>query len=400
MRALLLSQHFAPEVTAGRFRVEAFARALAARGHEVDVLCPVPNHPRGVIEPGYRGRMAVRRRREGVRVAYLWVATSADKTLFNRLCYYGSFAALATLAGSLRRPPDVVVASSPPLPVGAAGALVAMRHRVPFVFDVRDVWPQSAVALGELTHERAIEAAERLEAWLYRRAAAVVTVNDAFRGEISKRSSAERRLEVIPNGTTEEWLAAGEAEPDRATAGHPRDRFVWAYAGNLGLAQRLDVAVGAARILGDAFELVLIGDGVRRRELERLAGELAPGLVRFTGLMPPTDAALALRAADAAFVSELQETTVPSKLYDCCAIGRPLIVAGSGEVARLVRAERLALSVPPGDPQALADAVLRLRENPELARQLTERGREFAALHLRSRQADRFAALLEGVGTR
>src|SRR3954451_10945190 len=125
MRVLILTQHFAPEVTAGRFRVEAFADGLVGRHHEVHVVCPVPNHPRGVIEEGYRGRLVLRRRVGGSHVTYLRVVTARQKTFWTRIGYYGSHAALASVAGSLARRPDAILASSPPLPVAAAGALLA-----------------------------------------------------------------------------------------------------------------------------------------------------------------------------------------------------------------------------------------------------------------------------------
>ena len=131
MRVLLFTQHYAPEVTAGRFRVEAFVEALVRRGHDVDVVCPVPNHPAGVVEEGFRGRLRVRSEVGGARATYVWVATSPRKTPRTRLAYYGSYAALATGGGMLQARPDLVVASSPPLSVAAVGALVSIRHRVP-----------------------------------------------------------------------------------------------------------------------------------------------------------------------------------------------------------------------------------------------------------------------------
>ncbi len=397
MRALILTQHFVPEVTAGRFRVEAFAAALVERGHDVQVICPVPNHPRGVVEPGYRGRPVLRRRVGGSHVTYLRVVTAREKTFWTRIGYYASYAALASVAGAVVRSPDVILASSPPLPVAAAGALLAVRHRARLVLDVRDLWPESAVVLGELDQGPMLAAAERLERLAYARADRIVTTNDAFRRWIAERAPASARIDVVPNGTSAGWLQVGESEVARSSVALPDDPFVWAYAGNIGLAHGLEFAAEAAGLLGEGFLLLVIGDGPRRFALERRAAEAPSSSVDLRGLMPAPDAARHLRAADVVLVSERQEMTVSAKLYDACAVGRPVIAACRGELRRLVEHEGIALAVPHGDAEALAEALRRLRSDPDLREQLSNRARAFARLHLRERQAERLADLLESV---
>jgi glycosyltransferase involved in cell wall biosynthesis len=395
VRILILTQHFVPEVTAGRFRLEAFARALVERGHDVHVICPVPNHPRGVVEQGFRNRLVLRRRVGGSHVTYLRVVMARDKTFWSRIGYYASYAALASVAGGLMRRPQVILASSPPLPVAAAGALLAARHRAPLLLDIRDLWPESAVALGELRQGALLTAAERLERLVYAKADRVVTTNDAFRRWIEERAPAGARIDVVSNGTSMDWLRVGESAVSRSSVGLPDGRFVWAYAGNIGLAHGLEFTVDAARLLGEEYVLLVIGEGPRRFALEARAAAAPPGTVDLRGLMSPAKAALHLRAADAVLVSERQEMTVSAKLYDACAVGRPIVAACSGELRRLVEREEIALAVPHGDAEALARALHRLRSNPELRARLSHRAREFAGLHLRERQAEALSELLE-----
>jgi colanic acid biosynthesis glycosyl transferase WcaI len=397
MRVLVFSQHFAPEVTAARYRIEEFTRALVGRGHEVDVVCAVPNHPEGIVRPEYRGRMVVRRRVAGARTSYVWVWTSRRKSLPTRLAYYGSYAAMATAVGALSARPDVILASSPPLSVGAAGAVAARRHRVPWVLDVRDLWPQAAVALGELENPHALRLAERLEEGLYESAAAIVTVTEPFREHIAARASEARKIELIPNGTTAVWLDAAEQDIDRASLGLPEDRFIWAYAGNVGLSYGLESAIDAAGLLDDGFQLLIIGEGPMRSRLMERAAALPAGRVAFRDLMPSENAARHLRAADALLVphKRILDKVVTSKLFDCCAVGRPVIVAAEGEMRRLAAEADAALGVAAEDPKALAAAVRRLREDPELRARLSERGRAFAAGYLRERQANRLVDLIE-----
>jgi glycosyltransferase involved in cell wall biosynthesis len=398
MRVLIFSQYFTPEVTASRVRVHAFAQGLAERGHEIEVICEVPNHPGGVVYPGYGGaRLVDRRRLDRFDVAYVRVRTSPEKSTRNRLLLYGTYAASATAVGIAAKRPDVILASSPPLPVAAAAAAVAKRHRVPWVFDVRDLWPEAAVVLGELRGKRAIAAAERLERRLYRSAATIVTVTAPFKDAIAAHVDASK-IHLLANGTTRMWIEAGEAEPDRGSAGFDDDAFTWMYAGNFGIAQGLSTAVEAASRLGEGFRLVLLGGGPERQRLARAAAQSGPGRVELREPVQPAEAALQMRAADALLVSldaqpELAKF-VPSKLFDCCALGRPVILAASGEAPRLAAEADAALVVAPADPDALAGAVRRLRDEPALASRLSDAGRAFAAHHLREDQIGNLERIL------
>jgi glycosyltransferase involved in cell wall biosynthesis len=396
MRIQIYTQHYVPEVTAARYRVEAFAQRFSVRGHAVEVICPVPNHPLGVVAEGYGGRTLLRRRVDGVHVAYLRVSTKPAKTTRNRLAYYGSYAAAATAFGTVAARPDLILASSPPLPVAAAAASVAAARRVPWIFDVRDLWPLAAKLIGELTDPRALRWAERLERSLYRRADRIVTVTRPFRTAIAAEAGADK-VELIPNGTTSEWLAVGESEVDRGELGMPEDRFVWTYAGNLGPSRRLEVAVEAANLLGDGYQLMIIGDGGMRAELLELAG--SDGRASFPGLMPAEQTARYLRASDALYVPQQPSLGdfVPSKLYDCCAVGRPLIVAADGETRRLSEEADVAVAVEPGDAGQLAAAVRALREDPSLRERLASNGRAFAAEYVREVQADRLVDIAEAL---
>ncbi|MCB0875104.1 MAG: glycosyltransferase family 4 protein [Solirubrobacterales bacterium] len=399
MRVMILTQHFVPEVTAARFRMEPFVDALLASGHDVEIICAVPNHPEGVIRPEFRGRKLVRKRSARLAVDYVWVSVTPQKTTRTRLQFYGSYAAMAVAVGSAAARPSIVLASSPPLTVGLAGALVAIRHRVPWVLDVRDLWPKAAVVLGELNSARTIAATERLERWLYRRADLITTVTEPFRRHIDDRAPVGTQIEVLPNGTTHEWLERGNRRPARVDLGMPTDRFVWAYAGNLGLYHGLDTAMDAADLLGDGFQLLLIGHGPLRDELERRAAAMPPGQVRLEGLMSPDDAADRMIAADALLVAlrASLDDVISSKLFDYCALGKPIVVAAAGETRRV--ADGAALLAPPGDPEAMAAAIRELRDDPGLGRVLGERARELAHHYLRETQAQRLVRELESLAS-
>jgi glycosyltransferase involved in cell wall biosynthesis len=386
LRVLIFTQYFVPEVTAARVRMEAFASGLVDHGHQVEVICEVPNHPEGIVDPEFRHKPIVKRRLGGVDVRYVWVRASPRKNVRNRLAMYGSYAAMAAVAGSIARRPDVILASSPPLFVGAAAAAAAARHRAPWVFDVRDLWPEAAVSIGELSG-RPARMAEWLERRLYRSAEQIVVTSAAYRPHIERWVPADR-ISVVPNGTSKAALVAGEAEVSRASVGLPDEGFVWMYAGNLGVLQGLESLVDAAGELGDGFQLEFVGDGPMREQLRERAAA-GTGRVSFMGLVPPDEAARLSRAADALVVSldahPAMAKCVPSKLFDSAAAGRPVVLAANGESRRLVEESGAALCVPPNDHGALAAAIRRLREEPALRQELAEKGRRFAELNGRDR---------------
>jgi glycosyltransferase involved in cell wall biosynthesis len=397
VRILFFSQYFSPEVGATQARMHTFASGLAAHGHEIDVVCGLPNHPQGVVRPGYRRRLVVRRRDDGFGVNHVWVWTSPVKTTARRLAYYASYAASAALTGSLLRRPDVIFATSPPLPGAASAGLVAARHRIPWVLDVRDLWPGAAVALGELSSRRLLRLAELLERRLYASAAAVTAVTDPFCRAIASKCD-PAKVHLLPNGTTRLWLEGAGLEPNREELGLPTDRFIWTYAGNLGIAQGLHVALDAAARLGSRYQLLLLGDGPVRGELMRRAASLAPGTVAFRDQVPPEVAVRYLRASDALLVPlaprpELRDF-VPSKLYDFCAVGRPVVAAAAGEPERLALESGAALPIPPGDAAALEDAMCKLAQDGGLRDRLARAGERFGAAHLREEQVERLEALL------
>jgi glycosyltransferase involved in cell wall biosynthesis len=398
MKVLIVSQYFPPEVHGPSARLQAFAEGLASRGHEIEVVCEVPSHPAGVVAPGYGGHFVDRRRMDGFDVNYVWVRATPSKSTIDRVLNYASYAFTGSLVGATRRRPDVILASSPPLPVGSVGAILASRYRVPWVLDVRDLWPDAAVAVGEMTEGRAYRLASGIERWLYRSAASITATTEAFVRSIEARGGAGK-VELIRNGTTELYMELGTQPAEPSALGDSNGRFTWTYAGNLGLAQGLEAAVEAAVALGEGFRLVLIGQGPRRDALRELAATAPPGSVEIRDPVPPREAGRMLRGSDALLVSLAPgfEGFVPSKLFDCAAVAKPVVLAVGGEAAELAGEAGAALCVPPGNPAAIADAVRSLADDASLREELATRGRAFAQQNSRTKGVDSLEAILEAV---
>jgi colanic acid biosynthesis glycosyl transferase WcaI len=392
VRVLLASQYFPPEPGATQNRLGTFADGLAARGHDVTVVCEQPCHPAGVFQPGYGRWPLVTERGERMTVDRVWVATSPRKTPTRRLAFYGTYAAGAAARVTFRRRPDVIFASSPPLPGVLAVAAVARARRVPFVPDVRDLWPAAAEALGELSQPRVLRAFERAEHWLYRSAAAVTATTLPFCRHIDAIAG-EGTAVHLPNGALDELIALPERPP--SSNGH----FTVGYVGNLGIAQGLGIVLDAADALRDEpVRFVLVGGGPLAEQLRTEAADRGLDNVEFRGGVPVQQVGAILQDCHALVIPlrdhPLLQDFIPSKLYDAMAVGRPALVATRGEAAELIESTDAGLVVPPEDGAALAAAIRRLRAEPELVRRLQDNGRAAARGLARSRQIGRLEEVL------
>jgi len=397
LRILLLSQYFPPEVGATQSRMQAFAEHLAARGHEVTVICEFPNHPHGVMPPEYRGRIYEDDRSNPYRILRVWVKASEEKTQRTRMAFYLSYMALATAMAPIAGRADVVVATTPPLFTGAAGLALARLNRAPFVLDVRDLWPAAAVSLLQISDGASLRLAEWLERRLYRDAAAVVAVTRPFCAHIDAIRRAAPATALIPNGTLELFLVAGAGD-GRAALGAADGDFVVTFAGTHGIAQGLDTVIEAAARLDGEARFAFVGDGPLKEPLFQLAREREATNVVFHPQVPLEATPPLLAASDALLVPLSAHPTfrdfVPSKLIDAMGVGRPVLLSAAGESTRILERAGAGIVVVPEDPADLVRAVRWLRANPDDAAAMGRRGREFAKTRLRSVQAERLEQLL------
>jgi glycosyltransferase involved in cell wall biosynthesis len=403
MRILLVSQYFTPEITAASLRLHPLAAGLVELGHEVEVVCEIPSHPEGRVHLGFDRRLVERRELDGIRVTHVRTHVSRSRRPAHRLASYASYAAMATAVASAGGRPDVIFASSPPLSVGIVGAALAKRFRIPWVLDVRDLWPEVAGALGQVRGSRLLRLASALERRLYRSAAAVTTVTEPFCADIRERRGGPE-VYLLPNGTTREWLKAADLKPSRADLDLPEDGFLLTYAGNVGLSQGVDTALEAVRRAGPGFRLLVLGDGASRPRLEASARTLAGGQAIFRDPVPPREAARYLRASDALLVSlsdnRALAKTIPIKLYDYCAVGRPVIVSAPGEARRIAETAGLAMVADPGDPGSLQGAMAAIAADPDRGSEMVARARAYASEHLREDLVLNLERILGDVGER
>jgi glycosyltransferase involved in cell wall biosynthesis len=409
MRVLFLSHYFPPEGNAPANRVFEMCRRWVRTGHSVTVVTGCPNVPAGKPYAGYRNRWRFTEILDGIRVVRVWTCLAPNRGRVRRILNYLSYLVTATLAGLSEPRPDVVVATSPQFFCAWAGALVSRFRRLPFVLEIRDIWPESISTVGAMTGPVTLSLLEKLERRLYAAAEQIVTVGDGYRQRLIERGVPAGQIAVITNGIAPETWAP--RQPDaalRATLGPP-DAFVCAFVGTIGMACGLDVVLRAAQLLRTAgrndIRFALVGDGAVRQELETEARRLQLGNVVFTGLQPHGRMPDYLAASNACLVHlknrPLFESVLPSKIFEAAAMARPVILGVKGHAAQLVESAGAGLCIPPEDEQALSRAVIRLADNREEGRRMGEAGRRWVLERFTLDElAARYGALLESLASK
>jgi colanic acid biosynthesis glycosyl transferase WcaI len=388
MKIVVLCPHFEPDTAPTGTVMTRIVRELAGHGHELHVVTALPWYRAHRVEPGWAGRWMRTEPTSWGSVTRVHPFPGGDKRrLGRRAVGFLAFSLLALVAG-LRaggwfRRADVVLAMSPPLTLGATGWAVGLAHRAPLVFNIQDVFPDAAVRTGAISNPHLIRLASWLERWSYRRATAVTVLSDDLAANIRGKIGDATPVRVIPNFVDTERIRPGERSTRYRAELGIGDEPVVLYAGNVGFSQSLDLVVDLARRRPDVT-VVINGDGAARPELEATAAGV--GNVRFAPYQPAERLAEVLASGDVHVVplrAGLGDVSVPSKTYSSLAAGRPVVASidPDSEVARVLAAAGAGISVPPDDPDALAAAVDRLVEDPDLAATLGERGRRWVVDH-------------------
>lgn len=405
MRVLLISQYFPPETGGPPNRLLSIANGLREAGHEVHVLAEKPNHPEGIIREDYRGGSFEERTYDGIPVTYTWVYTDPEKNFLKRLAFYLSFMVMAVV-GALRTKGDfdVVLASSPPLFVGLSGWLAARLKDAKFVFDVRDIWPEVAVAMGALTNSVAIRLAERLEQFIYNRADGITAVTSSFCDHIQEVASERIPMRRVMNGTMPDVFQQDERREDVREALGVEGKYVVTYAGNLGLAQGLPHLIEAADLLqeNEDVKFVLLGSGPVKEDLIQEANSRELDNICFLDRVPLEEAAAHMAASDALLVPledhEIYRQFIPSKLFDSMASGHPVLLSVDGEARSILEEAEGGLYYPAEDGEALAERIEWLVNHPEEGKEMGRTGRAYARKNCtRAVQAQEMADFLEQI---
>ncbi len=402
MRLLIFTQHFPPETVATGRRASDLAESLTSRGHHVTVITGWPNHPSSMGLAFCRETPQDEYTATGYRVLRVPVFRSRDPGILKRFLTYATFMLSAAWRGIWQERPDAVLAVSP-LPTGLAALPAHWWHRAPLIFDLQDIWPDSALAVDLTQRGWVLDMLRRLERFLYRRCEVVVGITEGFKRYLVNMGLASERAAVIHNGVDWERFQGTLPNEQLRSAEQLVGKFIVGYIGNLGLAQKLDTVLEAAEQLRDKpVAFLLVGEGVDKPRLKNLARARGLENVRFLDGVPRQHGPSVMASCDALLVilrdDPLFKITIPSKLYEYMAAGKPILCSVDGEAAALVVESRSGLTVRPSDGGALADSVRMLLADRSQCHALGEAGVSWVrARFALSGLMGAYANLVEGV---
>ncbi|MFZ0798862.1 MAG: glycosyltransferase family 4 protein [Terriglobales bacterium] len=410
MKILYVSQYFPPEMGAPAARAAELSRHWARMGHDVTVLTGFPNHPTGVVPEEWRSRFHRLRYTEtvdGLRVVRTWLWPLPNRKAHERIRNYASFCVSAALSGLDLHKPDVIIATSPQLLCALSGWWLAFWKRVPFVFEVRDLWPESLAAVGvgsegTLLH-RTLGTIAR---FLYRRADRVVVVAPAFKDHLTRYCSVPAaKIFTVENGVETDLFRPDPEATEVRKQLKLEDRFLICYIGTMGNAHGLETLIAAAEELQTALPnatFLLIGEGAERERIVELAATRGLTNIQFLGQQPRERIPAYVSAADLCLVmlkrAELFKTVIPTKLLEYMACERPVIVAVDGQARQIVEEASAGVYAEPENSKALVQAILGLAADPECRRQMGASGRQYIVnKSSRERTARDYITVLEAL---
>ena len=401
MHIIFLTHYFPPEVNAPASRTYENARRWVLAGHRVTVLTCAPNHPNGIVYPGYSNSLWQWEECNGIRVLRVKTFLSANKGSVGRIGNYLSYLVSAVCFSSLIGRADVVVSTSPQFFCGLAGAFVSYLKCVPWVLEIRDLWPESISAVEAISSQRVLGVLEKIETWMYKRADMIVSVTDSFVRHFLERGISREKIAVIKNGADLDAFTPGELENCFRKKYNLNGKFVVSYVGTHGMAHGLDTVLKAAEMLCDESNIVfmLVGDGAERENLLRRKESLGLSNVMMLSQLEKSLMPQVLAASDASLIhlrkADLFKSVIPSKIFESMAMERPIILGVEGESRKIIEAAGCGICTEPGNAREMADAVLRLNQDRKMAEMLGKSGRQYVADYFdRDTLAKRYLSML------
>jgi glycosyltransferase involved in cell wall biosynthesis len=406
MRIMFFSHYYPPEVNAPASRTSEHCSAWANAGHEVTVVTCVPNHPSGRVYRGYRNRLCQTETVDGVRVVRVWTFLAANEGVVLRTFNYLSYLISAAAVLPWLPRPDVVVSTSPQFFCGLVGIIARSLFKAPWVLEIRDLWPESIVAVGAMRKGLVVRLLERPEALAYRSADRIVSVTHSFVSHIVARGIDSSKIAVIKNGADLQLFTKLDMATGIKTRLGLQNRFVAGYVGTHGMAHGLSVVLEAAERLrhDPRIAFLLVGDGAERANLEQIREKQRLDNVVILGQRPKEEMPSFWAAIDASLIllrrEDLFKKVIPSKMFEAMAMRCPIVLGVEGEARALLDEAGAGIAITPESAEELAAAVVRLAENPALAGELGDRGCAYVREHHdRARLATRYLDLLGEVVT-
>lgn len=404
MHILFLTENFPPERDAAASRVYERACYWIRWGHEVTVITCAPNFPEGKIYPGYKNRWYQIEKNNGIRVVRVKTFIAANKGFLFRILDFVSFMFSSIVAGLFQKKPDVVMATSPQFFAAVAGWVVSLFKRKPFIFELADLWPASIVAVGVMKDNFALRAIEKIELFLYRKAAVVVALTNAFKKDLIRRGIDEDKIHVVVNGVDLPRYSPKQKNERLLKELGLKNKFVIGYIGTHGIAHSLEKILDAAELLmDDEIRFLFVGSGaakdnliaeVKKRRLKNVIFHPAQSKERIPEFLSLLDVDLIHLKNNPVFT-----TVIPSKIFEAMGMGLPILLVGpeSGEASKIVKEDRVGICIPSGDPYIFVQTALKLKTDHVLRRKLAAASHKAAPKYTREKQAQKVIEVCQEV---
>lgn len=406
MKILVVSLYYEPDRCQSNGPIiRALCEDWVEAGHEVTVLTSFPHYNSDQVWPEYRGRWFQRDRVGGVNVIRSYIFVPRKRSGWQRILNYLSFNISSTLSGLFAGKQDVIFAMSPPLTIGLTAFVLGLLKRIPYCYNLQDIWPEVAVKLGMLRGRRLIAFFEAMEKFIYRHSRRIFAISDEFKANLIAKGVPADKVEVIPNFTDTDFIKPMEKANAFSLANGLADKFTVLYAGNVGLSQGLEVILDAAEQLKDHTEIVftIVGEGSSRDELIAEAGRRGLQNIKLLPFQPESDVPMVYATADVALIPlrhGITENSVPCKTYSIMAAAKPYI-AGVDEgstVWKLTDQVGCGVCVEPESGRALAEAILKLQADADARTRMGVKGRQFVERNFaREIITDRYRSSLESL---
>jgi glycosyltransferase involved in cell wall biosynthesis len=402
MHILLIHQAFAALDEAGGTRHYELAQHLVKRGHRVTIIASPISYLTGQSRVPQKQLIRKENPADGIEILRTYTYPAFHRSFLHRLVSFFSFMASSFLAGMQVRKVDLVWGTSPPIFQGITAWLLARLKRVPFLFEVRDLWPEFAIAVGVLRNPVLIKASLWLERFLYRQADTVMVNSPGFIQHVTQRGA--RKVELVANGADPDMFAENSSGDDFRARHGLNGKFVVLYAGAHGMSNDLGIVLSAAAQVRERSDVVflLVGDGKEKAHLQTQAEREGLTNVLFLPSVPKNQMSAVLAASDACVAIlkplDMYKTTYPNKVFDYMAAGKPVVLAIDGVIRAVVEAARAGIFTPPGNADEIAKAVVALADDPQSATEMGRCGREYLIEHFdRARLADELVRVMESV---
>lgn len=405
MKILILTQYYPPETGAAQNRLHAIATGLIEKGFDVEVLTAMPNYPKMKIFEGYRRRCFKKEQMDGIIVKRSWIYVKNSKSIFHRLLNYFSFVFTSLFTGLFRTGKfDFILVESPPLFLGISAYMLSRLKSAKLIFNVSDLWPESAEKLGLIKSRFLLGLSTRLEEFMYRKSWLISGQTKGIVESILSRFP-DKQVHWLPNGADLDFYVPEKFDDKkwRSESGFTSDDFLVFYGGILGHAQGLEIILHAAQKLGDhkSIKFIIMGSGPRRDILLKMADEIQLDNVQFFDAIPKSFMPAVLASVNISVIPlkklELFKGAIPSKIFESLAMKKPVLLGVEGEAKNLFIDEgKGGLAFIPEDPDDLAEKVLLLSANEKLVNELGEAGKKYVKVNFdRKKIINEFSRILE-----